>query len=335
MSAPDVTPPVERLHRVLIDEIAKRQPDYMDRPFTVADIYQSLVPYRSHRDAIGVQMNGDYEDALLRLLAGAGDFVVLESDAALGEIRKELESRNPNTGLFREFPDAPVRLNRTTQPSEPAPPTAFESSVSRPASLSAPELSSSEPASDPETTRPAETSQADSNEAGAEGKAAFPGPESGAIGGSTTFAGPPVEAPSSPATSLGPGMPGPMVPSHSEPASPQPTSGFSILPASEPEPPPTPDFSTRIASSFVEAEITPVAGPDPDAVRAEPSPARDAEGASCSWCSDALPARDNVNFCPHCGRSTESKPCSGCGQEMELGWRYCATCGRESTTGFA
>jgi hypothetical protein len=102
---------LERFHAVLVEEIRSQRPEYISSPFTVAEIYQNLVPYGSHRDRIGVEMNGDYEDALLRLLAGEGGFLVLDSDAALRNLREELESSNPNTGLYREFAAVDVRLN--------------------------------------------------------------------------------------------------------------------------------------------------------------------------------------------------------------------------------
>ena len=52
-----------RFHQALVEEIRSQRPEYLDGPFTVAEIYQNLVPYGSHRDRIGVEMNGDYEDA--------------------------------------------------------------------------------------------------------------------------------------------------------------------------------------------------------------------------------------------------------------------------------
>ena len=103
---------LERFHRALIEEIQKHRPEYLTGPFTVAEIYQNLVPYGSHRDRIGVEMNGDYEDALLRLLAGEGGFLVLESEPALRDLKAELETPNPNTGLYREYAAVDVRLNQ-------------------------------------------------------------------------------------------------------------------------------------------------------------------------------------------------------------------------------
>lgn len=102
---------VDRLHRTLVEEIRSSSPDYLREPFTVAEIYQQLVPYKTHRDAIGVEMNADYEDALLRLLAGQGGYLRLESEAAVRKIRDELETRNPDTTLYREFAAMEVRLN--------------------------------------------------------------------------------------------------------------------------------------------------------------------------------------------------------------------------------
>lgn len=103
---------LERFHRALVEEIQNRRPEYLTGPFTVAEIYQNLVPYGSHRDRLGVQMNGDYEDALLRLLAGEGDYLILESEPALRDLRAELSTANPNTGLYREYAAVDVRLNQ-------------------------------------------------------------------------------------------------------------------------------------------------------------------------------------------------------------------------------
>ncbi len=102
---------LERFFDVLVEEIDKGRPEYLRQPFTVAEIYQELVPYRTHRDAIGVEMNGDYEDALLHLLAGHGQFLVLESEPARRRIQQEVEAKNPNTGLYREYAAVEVRLN--------------------------------------------------------------------------------------------------------------------------------------------------------------------------------------------------------------------------------
>jgi len=99
-----------RFHQTLVEEIRRRRPEYLAEPFTVAEIYQNLIPYGTHRDRLGIEMNGDYEDALLRILAGEGGYLILESEPALRVLRQELESPNPNTGLYREYAAVDVRL---------------------------------------------------------------------------------------------------------------------------------------------------------------------------------------------------------------------------------
>lgn len=122
MTMTETSDVLARFHGALVEEILARRPEYLHAPFTVAEIYQNLVPYGTHRDRIGVDMNGDYEDALLRLLAGEGGFLVLESDPALRVLREELEASNPNTGLYREYAAVDVRLNPTRLPGGPSTP---------------------------------------------------------------------------------------------------------------------------------------------------------------------------------------------------------------------
>lgn len=111
---------LRRFHQILVEEISDKRPEYLDGPFTVAEIYQNLVPYGTHRDRLGVEMNGDYEDALLRLLAGEGGYLALESEHALKQLREELEAANPNTGLYREFAAVDVRLTGGAAPASAA-----------------------------------------------------------------------------------------------------------------------------------------------------------------------------------------------------------------------
>ena len=110
MSDTTVEAPIRRLHRALVQALRERDPAGLGRPFTVAEIYQDLVPYRTHRDILGVEMNGDYEHLVLRLLAGEDDLLTLGSEHARGEIQAELGRSNPNTGLFREYAGVDVHL---------------------------------------------------------------------------------------------------------------------------------------------------------------------------------------------------------------------------------
>lgn len=118
MSDTTAEAPLRRLHRALIQALRERDPAGLGRPFTVAEIYQDLVPYRTHRDLLGVEMNGDYEHLVLRLLAGEDDLLSLGSDHARAEIQSELERTNPNTGLFREYAGVDVHLVAENIPPE-------------------------------------------------------------------------------------------------------------------------------------------------------------------------------------------------------------------------
>ena len=50
---------LERFIKALVLEITSTRPEYLTTPFTVAEIYQDLVPYQSTRALIGGEDNGD------------------------------------------------------------------------------------------------------------------------------------------------------------------------------------------------------------------------------------------------------------------------------------
>jgi hypothetical protein len=59
----------------------------------------------------------------------------------------------------------------------------------------------------------------------------------------------------------------------------------------------------------------------------------DTHAAQCAYCGGTLPAARKVNFCPHCGQPPSGElRCPACGSEVDVGWGYCASCGRP--TGF-
>jgi len=105
---------VLRFRDLLVEEIRGQYPHYLQSPFTVAEIYQSILPYRVHRDQIGVAQSGDYDEALLRLLSGDPEGVELEPASVRDRIRKELATGNPNTAMVREFAALSVRLRGVT-----------------------------------------------------------------------------------------------------------------------------------------------------------------------------------------------------------------------------
>ncbi|HUF30449.1 MAG TPA: hypothetical protein VMM77_07255, partial [Gemmatimonadaceae bacterium] len=61
---------LDRLFILLVERTRTQYPDHLTDPFEVAELYQSLIPYRHFRRELGIETNGDYELALVRLLAG-------------------------------------------------------------------------------------------------------------------------------------------------------------------------------------------------------------------------------------------------------------------------
>lgn len=110
---------VERLHRALVDAIHKSRGGDFEQPVTVSEIYQTLLPYRAARAAVGFEMNADYEYALLRLLAGEGGLARLEPIEVRESLRDELESPNPNVTLYRQFANCDVWVAPTSDTHAP------------------------------------------------------------------------------------------------------------------------------------------------------------------------------------------------------------------------
>ena len=52
------------------------------------------------------------------------------------------------------------------------------------------------------------------------------------------------------------------------------------------------------------------------------------EGENCPYCKGALPGGRQIAFCPHCGQDLTLVHCPACGSELERGWKFCVTCGR-------
>lgn len=99
------------MFRRLVQNVRNGYPDYLTRPFEVAELYQNLIPYRHNRREMEIDTNGDYEVALCQLLAGERGYV--SGDAEMQEaVREELLSPNPNTAIFREFAASRVALSQ-------------------------------------------------------------------------------------------------------------------------------------------------------------------------------------------------------------------------------
>ncbi|MBC7789758.1 MAG: zinc ribbon domain-containing protein [Anaerolineae bacterium] len=113
---------LDRLYNRLVENIRSSYPEYMSRPFEVSELYQTLVPYRHNRRELQIDTNGDYEIALLRLLAGERGY--LQGESAMHDmVKRELATPNPNSAIFREFAARQVSLGaevaRTSAREEP------------------------------------------------------------------------------------------------------------------------------------------------------------------------------------------------------------------------
>jgi RNA polymerase subunit RPABC4/transcription elongation factor Spt4 len=102
---------VERLFRAVVTTLAERDPARLSAPLQVAELYQQIVPYRTHRARLGFDTHQDYEGAILGLLAGIGGYADLEPVEARDALAAEAGSPNPDAGLVREFAGARVLLN--------------------------------------------------------------------------------------------------------------------------------------------------------------------------------------------------------------------------------
>lgn len=92
---------VERFFRRLVSTLASTDPARLQGPLPLDDITGSILPYRAHRRALGLDTVEDYEAVLLRLCAGEGDLVWTEPEEARARFVAELRSPHPDlTALY-------------------------------------------------------------------------------------------------------------------------------------------------------------------------------------------------------------------------------------------
>lgn len=124
-----------------------------------------------------------------------------------------------------------------------------------------------------------------------------------------------VSAASPPKPAPPPSRPAPSAPP------PQPSPGMTAM-ASPPSPPraPTPPPAEYYAAP-------PVSERGAGSSSRVPASTTVATG-SCRYCGGSLPQGRRVTFCPHCGQNLAVQRCPACSTELELGWKFCTTCGR-------
>ncbi len=220
---------LDRLFRQLIRNLAELDPSRVHGPVEIAELYQRLVPYRTHRTHLGLDTHADYEAVVLRLLAGERGYALVEPAEVREAMAREAAAINPNTGFFKQYGNAKVTFD---------PGYVREALGGLPVGDDAPP----EAAAEAEYQSPLEVD---------------------AVGGSAD------------AEAGAGGMP------------------FAL----EEEPAAT--VSPRMGS------------------------------APCSFCGGELPLGRAVIFCPHCGQNVGVVHCPACGTELDFGWRFCITCGRQ------
>jgi hypothetical protein len=105
---------LDRLFRRLVQNLRNSYPEYLSHPFEVAELYQTIIPYRHNRREMEIETNEDYEVALCRLLTGDRGYLAVD-DAMAAAIRAELATTNPNTAIFREFAASRIAVTPAAQ----------------------------------------------------------------------------------------------------------------------------------------------------------------------------------------------------------------------------
>jgi len=116
---------LERLFRLLVQEMAGSDPARLHRPVTITELSAELVPYRVFRRTLELQTAEDYDALLLRFLSGEEGLVRMTTEPVAERMALEARSVNPDLGVLREFGRAtfalaPEKLARVVSEGIPA-----------------------------------------------------------------------------------------------------------------------------------------------------------------------------------------------------------------------
>jgi hypothetical protein len=87
---------------------------------------------------------------------------------------------------------------------------------------------------------------------------------------------------------------------------------------------------TSVAEEATETTTAPERSDQPSEMPASRFVTASDVGGKCRYCAGALPDGRRIVFCPHCGQNLTVNRCPACSTELEIGWKYCVTCGRSS-----
>ena len=100
---------LDRLFQRLVHNIRNGHAEYLSVPFTVQELYDTLVPYRHYRRDLGIDTNQDYEAALTRLLSGEKGYI--RADQSMQDrLKKEMASPHADVGAFRDYAESRISL---------------------------------------------------------------------------------------------------------------------------------------------------------------------------------------------------------------------------------
>src|SRR5919204_3552448 len=93
---------LERLFHHIVRTLARTDATRLGRPITLGELRGSIIPYRTHRRALGLDCSEDYELLLMRLAAGEGGLARAEPEEARARLAAEAESPNPDLRVIGE-----------------------------------------------------------------------------------------------------------------------------------------------------------------------------------------------------------------------------------------
>lgn len=295
---------LDRLYHRLLDAVRESAPQLRERRFRLGDIPQHLLPYRLHRRELGFDSVQQYEGALARLAAGERGY--LSADATVQQaFRRAVDGGDvPLEQALRQHGDALVALTpearhrpETPVAAAPAVPATPDAPVVPDAMVSAPAATGNAPGAGGLVIPIVRAEEAD--EVSSARPAARPAPEPEPS---------PAVASDGGAEALAANMPAAGAPAND---------AF---------------IAAAIAAMASAPPSSAAAPPSPSAAPAMPFPVRPPTpvvGGTCRNCGRPLPADRGVTFCPYCGENLTIRRCPACSTELESGWRFCITCGRE------
>jgi len=98
-----------RFARHLIEQLGVSSEGSLQR-LSVAALRETVLPYRKHRRALGVESVEDYETVLLRLVAGERGFLRTVPAEAAERCRNELAQTTPDLAVLDEVAGATVQV---------------------------------------------------------------------------------------------------------------------------------------------------------------------------------------------------------------------------------